>query len=174
MPPNTTVGYQTIYTDKEKFLRNDEASKLHNEGMRLHKARNYAAAEQCFLKAIAIRDKLWGPGSTQAAVNQNALGETYVEMGRLDEAESLFQHVLGVYDQHEALRNHFDAAAVRESLAQVYEAKGDGPEARRTRARGLPDHIACGNYKVCHITAPWWLIIHSKDFSVSVPALSSQ
>ncbi|KZV71339.1 hypothetical protein PENSPDRAFT_751889 [Peniophora sp. CONT] len=147
MPPNTTVGYQTIYTDKDKFLRNDEASKLHNEGKRLQRAHNYAAAEQCYLRAIAIRDELWGMGSTQAAVNQVALAEMYVEMGKLDEAEWTFQHVLEVYDQHQALRDHFDAAAVRESLAQVYEAKGDGREARRVRARGLPNHLACGNYK---------------------------
>ncbi|VDB99655.1 unnamed protein product [Peniophora sp. CBMAI 1063] len=147
MPPNQTVGYQTIYTDPEKFARNDQASKIHNEAKRLQKAGNYAAAEQCYLEAIRIRDQLWGVGSTQAALNQNALGEMYVEMARLDDAEHMFQRVLDVYNQDEALRKHFDAAVVRESLAQVYEARGDGPEARRTRARGLPHSLACGNYK---------------------------
>ena len=148
MPPNATVGHQTIYTDPEKFLRNDEASKIHNEGKRLQRAGNYAAAEQCYLKAIHIRDNLFGMGNPQAAGNHVALAEMYVEMGKLDEAEWTFQGVLEIYDQSEALRKHFDAAAVRESLAQVYEAKANGPEARRTRARGLPNHIACGNYKV--------------------------
>ncbi|VDB99656.1 unnamed protein product [Peniophora sp. CBMAI 1063] len=122
-----------------------EATRLQNEGIALEEMGDYAGAEQRFLRAIEIRNQAYGPGNNYVAVNLNSLGELYLKQGRLDEAEPILLEALDARENR--LGNGFDAAVTRENLAQLYEARGDGPKAKEIRARGFPNNIACGNYR---------------------------
>lgn len=145
---NKTIGHMNLQINPNAMqaVGTAEATRLQNEGIALERLGDYAGAEQRFLRAIEIRNQAYGPDNTYVAINQNSLGELYLKQGRLDEAEPILLEALDARENR--LGNDFDAAVTRENLAQLYEVRGDGPAAKAMRARGFPNNIACGNYKV--------------------------
>ncbi|KAH7930952.1 hypothetical protein BV22DRAFT_1027708 [Leucogyrophana mollusca] len=120
-----------------------EAAALNQRALSLTRQRDFAGAETLYLKALRLKEHHLGREHIETALTTNALGDLYLNMSRLDDAESFLRRAI-------AVRMHagpvFDAAVSIELLAQVYEAKGDLRQAKKTRLSNGTADIACGNY----------------------------
>lgn len=110
--------------------RYDEAIRLHSE-------------------ALEAKIRLHGERSIQAALSFNNLGESLLAAGRLDGAADAFAKALAVRDDTAfggmELGPRNDAAASRDNMARVLEARGDFPGAREMRLKGADKgHTMCG------------------------------
>ncbi|EMD42103.1 hypothetical protein CERSUDRAFT_79710 [Gelatoporia subvermispora B] len=121
-----------------------ESSYMNSQAFKFREEGNYPEAERHQLLAVQLCERAIGPNSTTTATSWNNLGEVYILMDRLDDAEKYLRKALKV---REASNEVFDASVSRENLARVYECRGDLQEARAIRWLGAPDKIACGNYK---------------------------
>lgn len=122
-----------------------QGTRLNNLALQAEQSGDLVRAENLHLEALAIKEMGLGPNSLSTAISQNALGELYITLGRLDDAETYLRKAI-------AIRNHagpaFDAAVSRENLAQLYELRGDLKQAKEIRLYGAPDHLSCGYYHV--------------------------
>ncbi|KAI0068207.1 hypothetical protein BV25DRAFT_1987024 [Artomyces pyxidatus] len=121
-----------------------EAPRLQNEAQMRERQGDFAAAERLYLRAIEIRNEAFGPGNSYVAINQNSLGELYIKINRLDDAEAMLNQAMAI---RTVTGPPFDAAVTRDNLARVFEMRGNLDAAREMRLRGSPDQIACGHYK---------------------------
>lgn len=138
MYPNTHVNPTPEYA---KALT--EAIQNNNQGLALKESGQYEAAEKKYLRALDLKLNHIGEKAITTALSHNALGELYIAMNRLDEAESHLQLAIEVRN---ADGPTFDAAASRENLAIVYEMRGDLVAAKSIRkSTGM---YACGSYDV--------------------------
>jgi tetratricopeptide (TPR) repeat protein len=123
-----------------------QGSQLNNQALQAERDGDLFRAESLHLEAIAIKENGVGPNAVSTALSRNALGELYIKLGRMDDAEVNLKKAV-------AVRNHegpaFDAAVSRENLAQLYEIRGDLKLAKETRLYGAPDKLSCGHYHVC-------------------------
>ena len=134
----TTSDPTTIYRARE------EAAQCNNQGLALEQSGQYHAAEQKYLRSLEIKLQHFGENSLITALSHNALGELYIAMNRLDDAE---RHLELAIATRNADGPTFDAASSRENLAVVYEMRGNLVAAKRMRkSTGM---YACGNYRVC-------------------------
>lgn len=83
-----------------------------------------------------------GDESTTVALTENALGELYINMARLDEALVLLEHA----ERIRGADDNFDTASTRDNIGRVWEMKGDMVKAREAREKGAPDHMICSNF----------------------------
>lgn len=100
-------------------------------------------------KAVQIKVRIHGELSLHAVISFNGLGETYLEAGRIDEAADVFAKALKVRDDAAfggmEIGPRNDAAASRDNMARVLEARGDFPGAREMRLKGADKgHMMCG------------------------------
>lgn len=121
-----------------------EAIQNNNEGLALKQSGQYEAAERKYLKALDIKLKHIGENAITTALSHNALGELYIAMDRLDDAEKHLEIAVKIRN---ADGPTFDAATSRENLAIVYEMRGDLAAAKQMRKS--TGKYACGNYDVC-------------------------
>lgn len=122
-----------------------EGSNLNNQALEAERNGDLLAAEQFHLRALELKERHLGPDAVSTALTKNALGELYIKLGKLDEAEG---HLKKAVDIRSTAEPAFDAAVSRENLAQLYEIRGKLKEARDTRLLGSPDKMACGYYHV--------------------------
>lgn len=99
--------------------------------------------EQQYKAAIATREFLLGPSDPATAKCYNGLGDLYIKLGRLEEAEEYLSRALQVRSSGPL----FDAAVTRDNLGCIYEMKGDIQKAREMRI--TDEHVICGLYEVC-------------------------
>ena len=125
-----------------------QASRLDKQALTLSNQGNHTGAEQLHRQALQMKLDAVGESNTTTAVTRNALGELYLKMGRLDEAEEQLRRAVVV---RTTSGNVFDAAVSVENLARMYEAKGDLTAALDTRLSYDPNNMVCGNYKVSQI-----------------------
>lgn len=118
-------------------------SQLNNQALEAERDGDLLRAESLHLEAIAIKEKGVDPDAVSTALSRNALGELYIKLGRVDDAEVNLKKAV-------AIRNHagpaFDAAVSRENLAQLYEIRENLKLAKETRLYGAPDNLSCGYY----------------------------
>ncbi|KAL1860633.1 hypothetical protein Daus18300_009123 [Diaporthe australafricana] len=100
----------------------------HDEAIRLHK------------EALQTKIRLFGERSVDAALSFNGLGSAFLGAGKLDEAADAYSKSLKVRDDAafgglEAGPRQ-DAAATRDNMARVLEARGDFAGAREIRLKG--------------------------------------
>ena len=126
-----------------------EAAQNNNEGLDLMQRGQYQAAETKYLKALDLKLRYIGENAITTALSHNALGELYISMNRLDEAEKHLQLAVKIRN---AEGPTFDAAASRENLAIVYEMRGDLLAAKQMRKS--TGKFACGNERVRCPTLP--------------------
>jgi len=140
------VGYvnTTTVTNPTTFMAREEATQCNNQGLALRQSGQYDAAEQKYLRSLEIKLQHFGENSVNIALSHNALGELYISMNRLDDAERYLELAVAVRN---ADGPAFDAAGSRENLAVVYEMRGNLVAAKQMRkSTGV---YACGNYHVC-------------------------
>lgn len=106
-------------------------------------------------EALELKIRGFGEESVQAAISFNALGVTYLKMGgdKLDAAEKAFSKALNVRDDTAfgglGIGSRIDAAASRDDMARVLEAKGKMDEAKAMRLRGAAKgEVICGSNRV--------------------------
>ncbi|KAJ3488245.1 hypothetical protein NLI96_g2966 [Meripilus lineatus] len=124
---------------------------LNQEGLALRRAGDLAGAEAKDLEAIRVKEAAFGSSHITTAISYNSLGEVYIRMGRLDDAERYLNLALAVREKI-GMRN--DLAGTRDNLAQVYEMRGDLQKAKEYR-RGSEDAMCCGNYNSIFQHADW-------------------
>jgi tetratricopeptide (TPR) repeat protein len=69
-----------------------DAVNLNNEAIQLEQMGSFEEAEKKYLESLALKKRATGENSTGVALTKNALGELYMKMGRLDEAQALLEH----------------------------------------------------------------------------------
>ncbi len=92
----------------------------------------YAEAEEAHLRVLAIREKMYGASSTQAADSLNNLGNAKLRQGRLDDAEGYFSRSVDIYQQAKGL-NSPDVVFILSNLSVVYQAQGKYSQAEKLR-----------------------------------------
>lgn len=133
--PNAIVQARAL---QEGTQRNQRARALQERG-------NYQAAEKLHKEALDIKLAAFGMSHPTTAISYNALGEVYIKLHRLDEAEDHLQKALTIAMQLNPL---LDQAGYRENLAVVYEMRGDLDKARATRLEGSQNAMLCAYEKV--------------------------
>lgn len=143
-----------------------KASELNNKAFGIvERNGDLATAEPLLLEAMTINEATHGIDHSTTALAYNALGELYVKMVRLDEAEPYLNKAIEIRNAKGLL---FDAAVSRENLAQLYEARGNFVKAKGIRLLGAPDKLACGHYKVWQQIRPFSLFTANTDQSMFV------
>ena len=113
------------------MLAGADAVYFHNQGVDLAAIGQYGAAEQSYLKALKIKNKI-DKNAISTAHSHYTLGGIYVATNRLDDAEKHLAIAVRIRNA-DAVGPTFDAAAAREILAVVYEMKGDLVAAKQMR-----------------------------------------
>lgn len=121
-----------------------EYGQNNREGLALKERGMYEAAEQKYLRALDLKLTHVGENAVTTALTHNALGELYIAMNRLDDAERYLELAVKIRN---ADGPTIDAAVSRENLATVYEIRGDLKAAKQMRES--TGKYACGNYNVC-------------------------
>ncbi|KAI0778150.1 hypothetical protein BD413DRAFT_100781 [Trametes elegans] len=123
-----------------------EALSLSSKARQLDARGNYSEAERLLHHALELLEpRLPTTDSTMAAL-WNSLGEIYLHMGRLDDAERWLHKSL---DVSVATRDFREIATTRENLARVSQARSELLKAKALLMLGAPDDMRCGNYR-CH------------------------
>ncbi|KDQ63533.1 hypothetical protein JAAARDRAFT_75870 [Jaapia argillacea MUCL 33604] len=119
-----------------------QGTSLNNQALQLDREGDLEGALRLHLQALDVKERGYGPDHTATAITRNALGELYMRMGKLDEAEENLKIAIRIRDNRRAA---FDAAVSRENLAQLYEMKGNLREAKDIRLSG-GNQLCCSNY----------------------------
>ncbi|KAF7791878.1 hypothetical protein EIP86_002902 [Pleurotus ostreatoroseus] len=115
-----------------------DASALNNKGRSLYNQGKYVEAEEMYKQSLDVKLRHLGPNTHTVAIAYNALGEVYIKLGRLDEAEAHLKKAIPIVT---SLNSAHDTAYYRENLAKVYEMKGDLVKAREERLQGTSNMI---------------------------------
>ncbi|KAJ3521648.1 hypothetical protein NM688_g8989 [Phlebia brevispora] len=113
-------------------------SSLNQQGQALYNRGQYSEAEKVFKEALDVKLRALGPQDYSTGIGYNALGETYIRLGRLDEAEENIKKAIPLVSS-----SAHDSAYYRENLAKVYEMKHDLVKAKEERLQGSPNSIIC-------------------------------
>ncbi|KAF8168108.1 hypothetical protein B0H34DRAFT_684248 [Crassisporium funariophilum] len=117
---------------------------LNNEAHLAEQKGDLATAERLHLQAIAVKEAGLGVNTVTTALSYNALGELYLQMKKLDEAEKYLKKAVAIRNKQGPA---FDGAVSREYLAELYELRGDLEKAKEVRLSGAPDKLACAYTK---------------------------
>ncbi len=71
-----------------------QAASLNNAGLQLEQAGQYPAAEAKYLRALELNTQSSEAMPVHRALTQNCLGELYLKMNRLDEAQEMLELAL--------------------------------------------------------------------------------
>uniref|UniRef100_A0A8H8CQV9 Tetratricopeptide repeat protein n=1 Tax=Psilocybe cubensis TaxID=181762 RepID=A0A8H8CQV9_PSICU len=121
------------------------AIQLNNQALQASCSGDFKTAEQLHLEAISLKETSLGTNNPTTGLTYNALGELYLKMGRLDEAEVFLSKAIQVRNTSGP---PFDAAVSRENMAQLYELRGNLANAKKIRLMGIPNKLVCGYYQV--------------------------
>lgn len=140
--------------DSTVFIEaNTTAVDKNNAANLASEARRYGEAISLHKEALELKLRAFGEESVQAAMSFNGLGEVYLKVSKLNEAEEVFAKALKVRDNAEfgglELGPRNDAAATRDNIAQLREAQGRFEDAREMRLKGAnKGETMCGNSNV--------------------------
>ena len=111
-----------------------------NKGQECIRLGDYEGAVACHRQALQLKLEGLGKEHTSTAISLNALAEALMKVNNLDEAETVSKMAVDIASRCNPAT---DQAYYRETLALVYEMKGDLELARETRKLGRPDKLYC-------------------------------
>ncbi|KAG2154852.1 hypothetical protein DEU56DRAFT_770789 [Suillus clintonianus] len=132
-----------VHSDPVSGMVVSQAAMINNQALSLSRQGDYAGSEDLHLQALDLKLSAVGENDPMTAISRNALGELYLKMGRITDAEEQLRKAISVRMK---IGPAYDAAVSLENLGQVHEAKGDLEEARRVRLSHPADIMVCGNY----------------------------
>ncbi|KAK4684754.1 hypothetical protein P7C73_g5411, partial [Tremellales sp. Uapishka_1] len=124
-----------------------EAPLINNQALAASRAGDHRLSIKLHRQALAIKIAAFGENSVHSAITLNGLGEELLEVGELDEAETVLKKAYAVR-KNLGPGQAFDRAVTGENLGRVYEAEGDWEKARKIREEGGAEGVACSNYHV--------------------------
>jgi CHAT domain-containing protein/Tfp pilus assembly protein PilF len=112
----------------------------------------YAEADAVHRRVLAIREKMYGAGSVQAADSLNNLGINKLRQGLYAEAEDYMARAAGIHQQLKGV-NSQEFVFVLNNLGAVYQSQGKFTDAEKVRKHVLtvyeglrgPDHPDVGD-----------------------------
>ncbi|KAL4260091.1 polyprenol kinase family protein [Pleurotus pulmonarius] len=142
VPPRNMFANIQFNPTPSAAMATFEGIDLNNQAYQAKVRGDFTEAERLYLRAIEVKERHLGPSAITTALSRNALGEVYLQMGRMVEAEDNLTKALEV---RTAGGPPFDAAVTRENLAQLAEMRGRMSDAKALRLAGAPNTIACAN-----------------------------
>lgn len=124
---------------KHDYLQ--QANTLSNLAELLYLRREYPEAEQAFLQALEIRERVLGARHLLTIRSRLKLGTVYYGMGRQERAETLFTTVLNVATEMYG-NNHPLVADATANLGAVFIAQNHFDEAIATYRQAIQSHQA--------------------------------
>lgn len=116
-----------------------------NEAGALERAGNFIGAEQKHRQALGLKITAAGEDSIPVALTKNALGELYLKMNKLDEAQTMLEAAERI--RSGARGQEFDAACSRDNLGRLWEMKGDAAKAAEWRSK-KENEMICSHFDV--------------------------
>ncbi|XP_037025187.1 uncharacterized protein LOC119066695 [Bradysia coprophila] len=129
-------------TEQLEFMEIMIASDINNDALLLEKAGKHEEAEVKYLEALRMKEQCSRATALGVALTQNALGELYMKMGRLDEAYELLQKAY----QARRVINSFDKTCTADNLGRLFEMKGDPVKAAEWRTVNGPNRLICSYF----------------------------
>ncbi|EMD42102.1 hypothetical protein CERSUDRAFT_79709, partial [Gelatoporia subvermispora B] len=146
----TSVTANTSPVTREQFEQTGEdftlACSLTNEAYELAHTGRYADAERLHARSLQLKAGSVGLQHISVATSYNGLGEAQMNLGRLDEAEDNLRKAITF---REAFNQVYETACSKESLAQVYEMRGDLAQAKEFRKQWGGKEIMVCSYSDC-------------------------
>src|SRR6266566_5753021 len=96
----------------------------------------YSEAEPLYLRALAIREKIFGPDHNFTATSLNNLALLYRHLSRYGESELLYQRALSIREKVSAPDSPYTASSLN-NLATLYRYQGRYSEAEPLYRRAL-------------------------------------
>jgi CHAT domain-containing protein/Flp pilus assembly protein TadD len=122
--------------DVEREEQLAEATRLNAQGIELHQAGDYKAAEPLFQESLALRREQLGDRHPDVAQSLNNLANLYYDQGRYGEAEPLHQESLALHREQLGDR-HPHVATSFNNLAELYRDQGRYGEAEPLHQESL-------------------------------------
>lgn len=165
VPAASLTPSATVHTSPESFALVNQAANLNNRALQHSQNGDWSGAERMHLEALELKMQSMGPNAYSTSTTHSALGELYLKMNRLDEAEAQLHKAVTIRNVQPGPAS-FDTAVSRESLAQVYEAKGDLKKAKETRLSAGKLNIACAHEKVYDAQRPGVILLKRRSCAV--------
>ena len=99
---------------------------------------DYAAAEPLYLRALAIREKAFGPDDPEVATTLNNLAVLYRQKGDYAKAEPLLLRDLAITEKRVG-PDDTSVAPTLNNLASIYRSQGEFAKAERTLSARADD-----------------------------------
>ncbi|KAJ8520867.1 hypothetical protein ONZ45_g2356 [Pleurotus djamor] len=129
----------------EETIALNAAIQLNNRALAASNAGDFDLAERLHLEALQKKLSAFGPDAITTALTWNALGELYLEMGKLKQAKENLTLALHV---RQKTGPPLDLAVTRDNLGRYYEVQGDMKKSREERMAGkAKGEMICSNYK---------------------------
>jgi tetratricopeptide (TPR) repeat protein len=126
IPKDNPKGKSMTHVEQ---LNYDRAVRLHNLAAQCQSAGQPKRPEALYLRALALKQQLFGDDSLEAAFTLNNLGLYYKSLGRLAEARDAYMRALPIF-QREFGASHPNVGSVLYNVSQLLKKESEAFEAR--------------------------------------------
>jgi tetratricopeptide (TPR) repeat protein len=92
----STVNHAYVNPSPSQAAGITSAVQLNNEAGRLERMGDLNSAEKKYLEALGIKTRVMGEKSTGVALTKNGLGELYMTMGKLNDAQKMLEDAAAI------------------------------------------------------------------------------